>query len=494
MQLRHRVHWFIVLILSLCWFALACPPAQAAAVEDMALVPRQALSALQFRKRSSIPPLQMLWQTTLTPQLAAWGWRWSDLATWIGDEGVLVRLPCPTADCTTPRQLWIWHLKRPEAATAFLNQYWQAHPHQSDTVAGVPMQVGESVATATVGDRLLVASDREAIVASLGSPASKDANLGGLPFYEQAIATFNDQDSLIFYANLQPLAREGQFAPAYDRLLLGVRNHNNEIHLETALHATSDATVTGSPLSLSGLRSLGDRPTLVLVGTQLPATYQALLANLETFRVATTPRGTAIVPQLLQDLRARVGLDLQTTIFPLASDRYTLVLWRQPSGWQWWWQTRQTPDTADILARLDAQARAAGYDVNRLVLDKQPVTAWVKLTLDPNTSEGLTSDVAAVYQQDKDTFTLASSLVVLNPSQQRTPWLNEELLRQQRSSVGLVYADWQTLYPYLAKNLPLLAYLNGLTAGWLERLQSLTWVNYGVSDRLGRSEMILTSR
>ncbi|MCI3280184.1 DUF3352 domain-containing protein [Synechococcus sp. PCC 6717] len=490
MQSRHRSNWFIVLLVSLCWFMLVCEPAQAAVVDDMVLVPRYALSALRFHKRPTVEPLRRLWDTALTPQLATWGWQWSDMATWAQDEGVLVQLPCAT-QCDAPRLLWIWHLKRPDAATAFLNQYWQDHAFDTQTYQGVPVQVGERVATATLGDRLLVATDPAAILASLGSRRAKDANLGGVAFYQEALAQFNDQDSLLFYANLHPLTRENQFAPAYDRLLVGVRSHNNEIHLEIALHATAAPAVASVPLPLDDLRTLGDRPTLVLAGRQLPTTYRDLLANLETFSVATTPKGTPIVPELLRDFT--LGVDLEEIIFPLATDRYTLALWRQPAGWQWWWQTRQTPETPTLLKKLDEQARSAGYDVNRLVLDKQAVTAWVKLALAADTSEGLAAEVAAVYQQDNDTLTLASALPYLMPAKQRAPWLSDELTRQRRAIVGLAYAQWSDLYPYLAERVPLLAYLNGLTAGWLGRLQSITWVNYGASDRLQRSEIIVTT-
>ncbi len=494
MQLRHRFHWFVALILSLCWFALASAPVEAVVADDMALVPRQALSALHFQKRPAIEPLQTLWQNLLTPQLQAWGWQWSDLTPWLGDEGVWVQLPCPTASCRSVRPLGIWHLKRPEAAVAFLNQYWQTHTHQRETYDGVALQVGEGLATAIVGDRLWVASDREAILASLGNQAARDANLAGLPFYQQALGQLSDQDSLIFYANLQPLTRPNQFPPAYDRLLIGIRSYNNAIHVETVLHVTADSPLSPTSLDLNALRAVGDRPSLVVAGRHLPDTYQALLATLDTFRFAATPKGTAIVPQLLKDLSTKVGIDLETAIFPFGGDRYTLAMWQQPEGWQWWWQTSQTPETPNLLQQLEEQARAAGYDVNRLVLDKQAVTAWVKLTLDPNTTEGLTSDVAAVYQQDQDTLTLASSLAFLKPTGRRTPWLNEELTRQQNAPVGLLYAQWQDLYPHLVQQFPLLAYLNGLSAGWLGRLQSMTWVNYGTSDRLQRSEMILASR
>lgn len=496
MQLHHRSNWFIALILGLCWFLLVCKPAQALVVDEVALVPRYAVSALRFTQRPTAEPLRTLWEKTLIPQLTAWGWQWSDMAPWVEGGGLQVQLPCATADCDAPRLLWIWRLKRPEAAAAFLSQYWQSHPFSSQTYQGIPLQVGEGLATATVGDHLLVASDPEAIVASLGSTVAQDANLGGLPFYQQALAEFDDQDTVIFYANLHPLTPQHQFVTAYDRLLVGVRSQNHEIHLEAAFHATASPQISSVPLSLNelALPPIDSRPTLVLAGGQLPSVYRALVANLETFTVATTPQGTAIVPQLLRDFTTKVGIDLEGLIFPLGSDRYTLALWRQPQGWQWWWQTRQTPETAALVAQLEAQAQAAGYDINRLVLDRQAVTAWVKLAFAPNTSDGLASEVAAVYRQNKDTFTLASALAYLLPLEERTPWLTAQLSRQRRGIVGFIWAQWPELYPYLAQQVPLVAYLNGLTAGWLQRLQSITWVNYGAAERLHRSEIILTTQ
>lgn len=100
-------------------------------------------------------------------------------------------------------------------------------------------------------------------------------------------------------------------------------------------------------------------------------------------------------------------MDLTTQIFPLASDRFSLTLWHQADEqWQWWWQTGNTPETPVLLQQLDDLARANGYEVNRLVLNQEPVTAWVKLVLAPQTSEGLVSDVAAVYEQRGDRSSL----------------------------------------------------------------------------------------
>ncbi|MFN4196140.1 MAG: DUF3352 domain-containing protein, partial [Thermosynechococcus sp.] len=284
--------------------------------------------------------------------------------------------------------------------------------------------------------------------------------------------------------------------PTYDRLLLAVKAQNNELHLETLLHRTSDPTLATDPLDFEFLPSQDAMPALVVAGSHLSEGYSQLSEALADYRFGKTPQGKDIAGQLLRDLTADLAVDLTTQIFPLASDRFSLALWYQADDqWQWWWQTHNTSEAATVLQQLDDLARANGYEVNRLVLNKEPVTAWVKLILEPQTSEGLVSDVAAAYKQQGDRLILASSLSVLSPSQnKKVSWLPESLLRQRQEIHGLVYAHWPQLFAPLSQRWPLLQYLNGISAGWLERLQSITLVNYGVRDRLQHLDLILSSK
>lgn len=497
MQLHHRSLWSSFLAFILCWLVLMCgQPAFAADSDDLIFVPRQAQSVLKLNQRPSSEPLRLLWERFGASQLAQWGWSWSEINAWVGEGAVVAQFPC-SEGCQSPRRLWILPLKRPDAATAFLESYWQGHPFEAQVYQNIPLQVGKDLVTARLGDRLLLASDVETMTASLGSAVTGDGNLAGLGFYQAARPQLDTQPIALYYANLQSLSSDNrELAPTYDRLLLAVKAQNTELHLETILHRTSDPTFAADPLDLEFLRAQEPVPALVVAGSHLPEGYDQLAEALTDYRFGTTPQGDDIASQLLRDLTADVPVDLTTQIFPLASDRFSLALWRQADEhWQWWWQTRNTPETSALLQQLDDLARANGYDVNRLVLNKEPVTAWVKLILDPQTSEGLVSDVAAAYEAVGDRLILASSLSILSPSQnKKVSWLPENLLRQRQGIHGLIYARWQQLFAPLSQRWPLLQYLNGITAGWLEHLHSITLVNYGVRDRLQHLELILSSK
>ncbi|QEQ00442.1 DUF3352 domain-containing protein [Thermosynechococcus sp. CL-1] len=497
MQPHHRSLWSSFLVFILCWWVLTCgQPASAADSDDLIFVPRQAQSVLKLNQRPSSDPLRFFWERFWTSQLADWGWSWSEVSTWVGEGVTVAQFPCSEV-CPSPRQLWILPLKRPDAATAFLETYWQSHPFEAQVYQNIPLQVGKDLVTARLGDRLLLAADVETMIASLGSAVTGDGNLAGLSFYQAARPQLDTQPTALYYVNLQSLSREDrELAPTYDRLLLAVKAQNNELHLETLLHRTSDPTLAADPLDLEFLRAQEPLPTVVVAGSHLPEGYSQLTEALADYRFGRTPQGDEIASQLLRDLTAEIPLDVTRQIFPLASDRFSLALWRQgDEQWQWWWQTRNTPEAATVLQQLDDLARANGYAVNRLVLNKEPVTAWVKLILDPQTSEGLVSDVAAAYEQRGDRLILASSLSVLSPSQHKNvSWLPENLLRQRQGIRGLVYARWPQLFAPLSQRWPLLQYLNGISAGWLERLQSMTLVNYGVRDRLQHLELILSSK
>lgn len=497
MQPHHRSLWSSFLIFILCWLVLTCgQPALAANSDDLIFVPRQAQSVLKLNQRPSSDPLRFLWERFWTSQLAHWGWSWSEVSTWMGEGVTVAQFPCPEA-CPSPRQLWILSLKRPEAATAFLESYWQGHPFEAQVYQNIPLQVGKDLVTARLGDRLLLASDMEAMTASLGSAVTGDGNLAGLSFYQAARPQLEAHPAVLYYANLQFLSsQERELTPTYDRLLLAVKAQNNELHLETLLHRTSDPALTTDPLDFEFLRFQDPIPTVVVAGSHLSEGYSQLSEALADYRFGKTPQGKDIASQLLRDLTADLPVDLTTQIFPLASDDFCFALWhRADDQWQWWWQTRNTPETSTLLQQLDDLARANGYEVNRLVLNKEPVTAWVKLILDPQTSEGLVSDVAAAYEQQGDRLILASSLSVLSPSQnKKVSWLPESLLRQRQGIYGLIYARWPQLFAPLSQRWPLLQYLNGISAGWLERLQSITLVNYGVRDRLQHLELILDSK
>ncbi|BAY53074.1 hypothetical protein NIES2134_118430 [Thermostichus vulcanus NIES-2134] len=497
MQPHHRSLWSSLLVFILCWLFLMCgQPAFAADNDDLSFVPRQAQSVLKLNQLPSSDPLHFLAEHFWTSQLAHWGWSWSDINSWVGEGVTFAQFPCPEA-CSSPRQLWILPLKRLEAATTFLETYWQRHPFESQVYQNIPLQVGKDLVTARLGNRLLLASDVETMIASLGAAVTGDGNLAGLTFYQVARPQLDAQPTALYYANLQSLSSEGRaLAPTYDRLLLAVKAQNNQLHLQMLLHRTSDAPLTSDPLDLAFLRSQEPPPALVVAGSHLPEGYGQLTAALADYRFGKTPQGDDIVSQLLQDLTADIPVDLSSQIFPLASDRFSLALWTAADGqWQWWWQTPNTPEVATVLQQLDDLARANGYEVNRLVLNKEPVTAWVKLMLDPQTSEGLVSDVAAAYEQRGDRLILASSLSVFSQNQnKKVSWLPESLLRQRQGIQGLVYARWPQLFAPLSQRWPLLQYLNGITAGWLERLQSITLVNYGVRDRLQHLELILSSK
>ncbi|MFN4279830.1 DUF3352 domain-containing protein [Thermosynechococcus sp.] len=497
MQLHRRLLWSSFLAFILCWLVLTCgQPAFAADSDDLIFVPRQAQSVLKLYQRPSSDPLRFVWERFWASQLTNWGWSWSEINPWLGEGVTVAQFPCPEA-CPSPRQLWILPLKRPEGATAFLETYWQSHPFESQVYQNIPLQVGKDLVTARLGDRLLLTSDVETMTASLGSAVTADGNLAGLTFYQAARPQLNAQPTALYYANLQSLSNDNrELSPTYDRLLLAVTAQNTELHLETVLHRTSDPTFTADPLDLQLLRAQEPVPTLVVAGSQLPESYSQLTEALTDYRFGKTPQGGDIASQLLQDLMADVPVDLTRQIFPLASDRFSLALWRQADEhWQWWWQTRNTPETPTLLQQLDDLARANGYEVNRLVLNQEPVTAWVKLILDPQTSEGLVSDVAAAYEQRGDRLTLASSLSILSVSQGRkVSWLPESLLKQRQGIYGVVYARWSELFAPLSQRWPLLQYLNGITAGWLERLQSITLVNYGMRDRLQHLELILVNK
>lgn len=500
MQQHHRSLASSFLVFILCWLVLTCgQPAFAADADDLIFVPRQAQSVLKLNHHPSSDPLRFLWESFWASQLAPWGWSWSEINGWVGEGVIVAQCPCPEGlSCSSPRQLWILPLKRPESATAFLEAYWQQHPFETQIYQNIPLQVGQDLVTARVGDRLLLASDVETLTASLGSAATGDGNLAGLGFYQAARPQLTAQPTALYYANLQSLSSDDhEFAPTYDRLLLAVRAQNNELHLETVLHRTSDPTLVSDPLDLEFLRSQQPIPTVVVAGSHLPDGYAQLTEALADYRFGKTPQGNNdIASQLLRELTADLAVDLTTQIFPLASDRFILALWRQAEEqWQWWWRTRNTPETPTLLQQLDDLARAQGYEVNHLALNKEPVTAWVKLILDPKTSEGLVSDVAAAYEQAGDRLTLASSLSVLFPSQGRKgSWLPESLIEQRQGIHGFVYGRWPELFAPLSQRWPLLQYLNGLTAGWLERLQTITLANYGVRDRLQHLELILSSK
>lgn len=497
MQRHQRSLWSSFLVFILCWLVLTCgQPAFAADGDDLVFVPRQAQSVLKLNQYPSSGLLRFFWERFWTSQLTYWGWSWSEINAWVGEGVTVAQFPCPEA-CQTPRRLWILPLKRPEAATAFLETYWQAHPFEAQFYQNIPLQVGNGLVTARLGNRLLLASDVETMTTSLGSAVTGDGNLAGLAFYQRARPQLDAQPTALYYANLQSLSSENrELAPTYDRLLVAIKTQNNELHLQTLLHRTSDPTLTSAPLDLEFLRSQAPMPTVVIAGSHLPEGYSQLTEALADYRFGKTPQGDVLASQLLRDLTADIPVDLTTQIFPLASDRFSLTLWHQADEqWQWWWQTGNTPETPVLLQQLDDLARANGYEVNRLVLNQEPVTAWVKLVLAPQTSEGLVSDVAAVYEQRGDRLILASSLSVLSPSEnKKVSWLPQSLLRQRQGIHGLVYAHWPQLFASLSQRWPLLQYLNGVSAGGLERLQDITLVNYGVQDRLQHLELILTSK
>ncbi|MFN3679593.1 DUF3352 domain-containing protein [Thermosynechococcus sp.] len=497
MQLHQRSLWSSFLIFILCWLVLTCgQPALAANSDDLIFVPRQAQSVLKLNQRPSSDPLRFLWERFWTSQLAHWGWSWSEVSTWMGEGVTVAQFPCPEA-CPSPRQLWILPLKRPAAATTFLETYWQGHPFEAQVYQNITLQVGKDLVTARLGDRLLLASDVETMTASLGSAATADGNLAGLTFYQAARPQLEAQPTALYYANLQFLSsQERELTPTYDRLLLAVKAQNNELHLETLLHRTSDPTLATDPLDFEFLRFQDAMPALVVAGSHLSEGYSQLSEALADYRFGKTPQGKDIASQLLRDLTADLAVDLTTQIFPLAGDDFCFALWHAADDqWQWKWQTRHTPETSTLLLQLDDLARANGYEVNRLVLNKEPVTAWVKLILEPQTSEGLVSDVAAAYKQQGDRLILASSLSVLSPSQnKKVSWLAESLLHQRQGIYGLIYAHWPQLFAPLSQRWPLLQYLNGISAGWLERLQSITLVNYGVRDRLQHLDLVLSSK
>ncbi|HIK23513.1 MAG TPA: DUF3352 domain-containing protein [Thermosynechococcus sp. M3746_W2019_013] len=497
MQLHQRSLWSSLLVFILCWLFLMCgQPAFAADSDDLIFIPRQAQSVLKLNQPPSSDPLHFLVERFWTSQLAHWGLSWSEINDWVGEGVTLAQFPCPEA-CSSPRQLWILPLKRLGAATAFWETYWQGHPFEVQVYQNIPLQVGKDLVTARLGDRLLLASDVETMTASLGAAVTADGHLAGLTFYQVARPQLEAEPTALYYVNLQSLSSEGrQLAPTYDRLLLAVKAQANELHLQMLLHRTSDATLASDPFDLEFLRFPEPIPTVVVAGAHLPEGYSQLTAALADYRFGKTPQGDDIVSPLLQDLTADIPVDLTSQIFPLASDRFCLALWYlADKHWQWLWQTTHTPETATLLHQLDDLARANGYEVNRLVLDKEPVTAWVKLMLDPQTRTGLVSDVAAAYGQRGDRLILASSLSVFSQHQsKKLSWLPEHLLRQRQGIHGLVYARWPQLFAPLSQRWPLLQYLNGITAGWLERLQSLTLVNYGVRDRLQHLELILSSK
>lgn len=499
MQLHRRSLWSLFLVFILCWLVLTCgQPAFAADSDDLIFVPRQAQSVLKLNQRPGSDLLRFFWERFWTSQLAHWGWSWSEINAWVGEGVTVAQLPCPEV-CQTPRQLWILPLKRPEAATAFLETYWQAHPFEAQVYQNISLQVGKDLVTARLGDRLLLASDVETMIASLGSAVTEDGNLAGLAFYQQARPQLEAQSTALYYANLQSLSLENRdLAPTYDRLLVAMKAQNKELHLQALLHRIGDPTLISAPLDLEFLRAQEPMPTLVIAGSHLPEGYSQLTEALADYRFGKTPQGDDIASRLLRDLTADIPVDLTTQIFPLARDRFSLTLWHQADEqWQWAWQTRNTPETPTLLRQLEDLARANGYEVNRLVLNQEAVTAWVKLVLAPQTSEGVVSDVAAAYKQQGDRLLLASSLSVLSPGRNKNKkgaWLPQSLLRQQQGVHGLVYAHWPQLFAPLSQRWPLLQYLNGVSGGGLERLQSITLVNYGVRDRLQHLELILSSK
>jgi Protein of unknown function (DUF3352) len=149
-----------------------------------------------------------------------------------------------------------------------------------------------------------------------------------------------------------------------------------------------------------------------------------------------------------------------------------------------WLFAARVPDPSlsqTALDHLDQLAIAQGYQVSRLTVENQTVTAWTTLkTVSQQQTTRLQAQVRGAHCQIGDRVILASSLEALSLALQTNP--PATLADQPKFAQALAtlsdrqyaYLDWQGSEPFLDQQLPILRVLELSLKPLFKNLRSLT--------------------
>ncbi|WP_008311018.1 DUF3352 domain-containing protein [Leptolyngbya sp. PCC 6406] len=430
----------------------------------------------------------------------------TDLRPWLGDE-ITFAVTSADLDKTPengqqPGYLLVLTSRKGLAAREAVHFFWQQRAIAGEELvfeplSGLTLIYNRSqsqdpatrdfrpLASTVVGDRyILMANDPQVLRQAIATFQAPDISLAQEVTYRRLIADLPPGRIGWMYgtlpATLDWLGLDPPLSPAdlgagtqLQRFFLSWRASKTGLIADTALvprPGAEFAQVEGpTPGATAAMAWLPAQSVLALGGGNLPQFWQGVMANVGGYGLASTWQplgehlalGAAVLPQAVPNLWAQ------------APGTYAL-------GWlaeqQDWIFVSQQGSDSRAVAQLDNLAQQRGWGVGRLMLGKQPVTAWTQLSIAPGSAAALRvqADIVAVHTQVQGYELFATSLAALQQSLQAptmgsvltvpamNPQQRDPLWQPESRSHGspLIYLNWPRLRPYLLAQWPWLRLLD----------------------------------
>ncbi|HEY9764701.1 MAG TPA: DUF3352 domain-containing protein [Trichocoleus sp.] len=372
-----------------------------------------------------------------------------------------------------------------------------------------------NLASAIVSNKfVLLANDPRVLQQALTSGQSKDLNLEQDLGYRKALSSLPDRRvGLVFLnlpASLNWLGISSSNTPAlalnelgtadgvFDRAVLSLRLNRQGLLADTALlaaagHQFQPQMVGSEALTLAASRLLPADSPLAIVGENLDQLWQDLRNNLPYYEPILQ-----LGRPLWKSLEAALGSS-PTPLLSWVKGEFALGLTNPSSQSQdWLLVTQHEADSQVAIDNLDALARQQGLSVGPLVMGDYPVTAWTRLSVQPergrseNRSElTVTTEVAGLHASlgGFDLFSTSPTALYRAFQVSESSLDSEKQWRQaiapfSRPNLGYLYLNWPALEPELVRELPWLRLVETLGQPLFNHLQTVAITSYGRDQQL----------
>ncbi|HEY9877016.1 MAG TPA: DUF3352 domain-containing protein [Leptolyngbyaceae cyanobacterium] len=455
-----------------------------------------------------------------------------DIRPWLGDEITFAitesDLDQDPENGRQPGYLTILSCQDSERAKAALELFWQRRAIAGNslvfeqfagskliyTKASTKSSSHSNLASAIVSSRfVLLANDPKVIQQALTSGQSRDLNLEQDSGYRKAMNSLPDKRVGLVFLNVPAslnwlgvatpnapslaLSELGSADGVFDRAVLSLRLNRQGLLADTALlaaagHQFQPQTLASSAPSLAASRLLPMGSPLVVVGENLNQLWQDLRSNL--------PYYTSVLQlshPLWESLETALGGSPEPLLSWVKGDFALGLTDPSPQSQDWLLVAQHEAASQVAINDLDALAQRQGLSVGPLMLGEHPVTAWTRLSVQPNRGRSggdtlaVTTQVAGLHTSlgDFDLFS-TSPTALYKAFQSPDSSLDGEKQWQQaiapfsRPNLGYLYLDWPALEPVLLREIPWLRLVETLGQPLFNHLQSVAITSYGRDQQL----------
>jgi hypothetical protein len=357
-----------------------------------------------------------------------------------------------------------------------------------------------NIASAVVGDFLLLANHPKVLKDAINNAQSTDLNLANAPDYQNSLKTIVEPRTSVGFVNLpalsawiakEPVARPSDIS---ELLTIALSLQQGGLSVQTALTGlAADVTIPATLRQpVAALQYLPSQTIFTASGRDLNRFWGEIKEGL-----APNSAVSQLLDRLIVNLQTPLNIDLAQDIFSWVKGEYAvaLIASENKQKFDWLFVAERDEDTASGIAHLDSLAQERGLSVGNFTVSDTNVVAWTKLTTAAKDNlVSLDAMVKGAHTDFGKYKLLATSIEALSLALRqgentlvKTEKFQQGIAALPQENDGYLYVDWAAGEPIIGDRLPLVKVVELSAQPLFNHLRSLTFSSQGTENGIRKA-------